>query len=87
MQLNNPKGKIPVTSDNSSIKLFAGTDSDVFADEICTHLISKKDQGYTRKNTKGNAFVRIEEKVSGKNVYLTKSITVEHNDNFMELLF
>jgi len=67
--------------------LFAGTDSDAFADEICTHLIIKKDQGYTRKNTNGNAFVRIEEKVSGKNVYLIKSITVEYNDNFMELLF
>lgn len=76
-----------MTSDDSSIKLFVGTDSDAFVDEICTHLIIKKDQGYTRKNTIGNTFVKIEEKVSGKNVYLIKSIAVEHNDNFMELLF
>jgi ribose-phosphate pyrophosphokinase len=73
--------------DNSSIKLFAGTDSEAFVDKMCAHLNIQKGQGYAKKYPEGNTFVKIEEKVRGKNVYLVKSIAVAPNDDFMELLF
>lgn len=76
-----------MTPDDSSIKLFAGTDSDAFVDKMCAHLGITKGLGYARKYPEGNTFVKIEEKVRGKNVYLVKSIAVAPNDDFMELLF
>jgi ribose-phosphate pyrophosphokinase len=76
-----------MTSDDASIKLFAGTDSDDFVDKMCAHLKIKKGMGYAKKYPEGNTFVKIEEKVRGKNVYLVKSIAVAPNDDFMELLF
>ncbi|MRS04457.1 ribose-phosphate diphosphokinase [bacterium] len=76
-----------MTPDNSSIKLFAGTDNDAFVDKMCAHLGITKGLGYARKYPEGNTFVKIEEKVRGKNVYLVKSIAVAPNDDFMELLF
>jgi len=76
-----------MTPDDSSIKLFAGTDSDAFVDKMCTHLNINKGLGYAKKYPEGNTFVKIEEKVRGKNVYLVKSIAMAPNDDFMELLF
>jgi ribose-phosphate pyrophosphokinase len=76
-----------MTSDNSTIKLFAGTDSNAFVEKMCAHLNIQKGLGYAKKYPEGNTFVKIEEKVRGKNVYLVKSIAVAPNDDFMELLF
>lgn len=69
------------------IKIFAGSASVNFAKKMCRYLDAEIGKSQTITFSEGNTFVKILEKVRGKDVYIVQTIGVKPNDDFMELLF
>jgi len=67
--------------------VFAGSGSRRLAQRICQYLGRKLGRNETIRFSEGNIFVRIQENVRGRRVYLVQSTVFPANDNFMELLF
>ena len=74
-----------MTSDGMMI--FAGSASPNLTRNICHYLGVRQNQGEVIRFSEGNLFVRINENVRGRRVYLVQSTGYPVNDNFMELLF
>jgi ribose-phosphate pyrophosphokinase len=73
--------------DPDDIMLFAGSGSPRLAARIAGCLGVKLCKGQTLRFSEGALFVRVEENVRGRRVYLVQSTVFPTNDNFMELLF
>jgi ribose-phosphate pyrophosphokinase len=71
----------------NEIMLFAGTASKELAAKIADYLQIRIGAGEALKFSEGNIFVRVQENVRGRRVYLVQSTVFPANDNFMELLF
>ncbi len=69
------------------IQIFAGSASIEFVNNMCKHLKIDPGQSHVITFREGNTFVKIREKVRGKDIYIVQSIAVHPNDEFMELLF
>jgi ribose-phosphate pyrophosphokinase len=69
------------------ILIFGGSGSPKLTKKICDYLNVSPGRGEVLRFSEGNLFVRIQENVRGRRVYLVQSITYPTNDNFMELLF
>ncbi|MCB2203200.1 ribose-phosphate diphosphokinase [bacterium] len=69
------------------ITLLGGSGSPSLTRNICDYLEIVPAQSSVRKFSEGNIFVKIEENVRGRDVYLLQSTAAPVNDNFMELLF
>ena len=69
------------------IKIFAGRTGEPFARRMCDYLGTQLGDSYTKKFSEGNIFVRINESIRDKDVYIVQPIAHEPNDEFMELLF
>lgn len=69
------------------IVVFAGSASRTLTSKICKHLKIKPSDNETLVFSEGNIFVRVNENVRGRRVYLVQSTAYPANDNFMELLF
>ncbi len=67
--------------------IFGGSGSVGLADNICRYLRVPKRSGEVIRFSEGNLFVRINENVRGRRVYIVQSTSHPANDNFMELLF
>ena len=67
--------------------VFAGSGSRKLTAHICEYLNIPQGQNETLRFSEGNIFVRIQENVRGRRVYLVQSTVFPANDNFMELLF
>lgn len=68
------------------IKLFCGSASQVLGKEIADHLEMELGD-YTREVfSNENIFIRLEESVRGKDVYLVQTMGAPVHDNFMEML-
>jgi ribose-phosphate pyrophosphokinase len=67
--------------------IFAGSASPNLTRNICHYLGVRQNQGEVIRFSEGNLFVRINENVRGRRVYLVQSTGYPVNDNFMELLF
>lgn len=74
-------------SDQKDMRIFAGASSIAFAKRMCTHLGVELGQGYVKRFSEGNTFVKVAEKVRGKDVYIVQSIGLDPNNQLMELLF
>ena len=72
---------------NSEIKVFAGTSGKSFADRICEHLNIQLGKSYAMTFSEGNTYVKIEETVRDKDVFIIQPVGLRPNDDFMELLF
>ncbi|GHO87283.1 ribose-phosphate diphosphokinase [Dictyobacter formicarum] len=67
--------------------IFAGSGSPQLTARICEYLHLPQGQNETLHFSDGNTFVRIQENVRGRRVYVVQSTIFPTNDTFMELLF
>ena len=67
--------------------VFAGSASPRLTAAICTHLGVEPAAGEVIRFSEGTLFVRVQENVRGRNVYVVQSTVFPTNDNFVELLF
>ena len=72
---------------NGQIRIFAGSASKKFAQRMCDYLGSPMGDNTTLVFSEGNTFVRINECIRDKDVYLLQTIGLDPNNEFMELLF
>ena len=72
---------------DSDIKIFSGTSSKDFTERVCRSLDIKQGECSTLVFSEGNIYVKIKEKVRGKDVYIVQTIAMDPNNEFMELLF
>lgn len=70
-----------------NFKVFSGSSGRIFAEKICKYMDITLGESTVRNFSDGNTFVRIEEPVRGKDVYLIQSIGLNPNHEFVELLF
>jgi ribose-phosphate pyrophosphokinase len=69
------------------IMIFSGSGSPKLTHKICDYLSVKPAKNEVIQFSEGNTFVRVQENVRGRHVYLVQSTVFPANDNFMELLF
>jgi ribose-phosphate pyrophosphokinase len=67
--------------------ILAGSASRKLAGKICAYLGVAPASGEVLRFSDGNLFVRVNENVRGRRVYLVQSTVFPTNDLFMELLF
>jgi ribose-phosphate pyrophosphokinase len=67
--------------------ILAGSGSRKLTAKICGYLGIAPAEGETLRFSEGNLFVRVNENVRGRRVYLVQSTVFPTNDLFMELLF
>lgn len=71
----------------NGIKVFAGSSGKDFAIRICEYLGSELGNSKVITFSEGNTYVKVEETVRDKDVYLVQSIGLKPNDEFTEILF
>jgi len=71
----------------NEIKIFAGSSGKEFAEKMCRYLRVKPGKSKVITFTEGNTYVKIEETVREKEVYLVQSIGLLPNNEFTEILF
>ena len=69
------------------IKIFAGSTGHPFAKRMCAYLGTQLGDATTIKFSEGNIFVRVNESIRDKDVYIVQPIGRQPNDEFVELLF
>jgi ribose-phosphate pyrophosphokinase len=69
------------------ILVFAGSGSQRLVQGICQQLGIEPAAGEVIRFSEGNLFVRVQENVRGRRVYVVQSTVFPANDHFMELLF
>jgi len=69
------------------MRVFAGSGSLRLTARICQYLQIEQGKNETIRFSEGNIFVRIQENVRGRHVYIVQSTVFPTNDNFVELLF
>lgn len=74
-------------STESEIKVFAGSTGKDFAIKICNYLDSQLGKSKVITFSEGNTYVKVEETVRDKDVYLVQSMGLHPNDEFTEILF
>ena len=72
---------------DGQIKIFAGSASKVFVDKMCKYLETEPGKSYTHIFTEGSTYVRADESIRDKDVYIVQTIGKNPNDSFMELIF
>lgn len=72
---------------NDEIKIFAGSSARSFVDKICSYLSISSGSSEVIHFSEGNTFVRINENIRNKDVYIVQPIGLSPNDEFTEILF
>ena len=72
---------------NEQIRIFGGSASTKFVKKMCDYLGCPVGDNTTLVFSEGNTFVRINESVRDKDVYLVQTIGLNPNNEFMELVF
>ena len=72
---------------NYDMRIFSGSSAADFTRKICNHLGISVGDSDIFTFSEGNTFVRINEPVRGKDVYLVQSIGLKPNDELVEILF
>ncbi len=67
--------------------VFAGTASRRLGANVCAHLGIERGAAEVRRFSEGGVYVRIDENVRGRDVYLVQSTLFPANDQLVELLF
>lgn len=67
--------------------VFGGSGSRRLTSAICRHLGVESGKGEVIRFSDGNLFVKANQNVRGRHVYVVQSTVFPANDNFMELLF
>jgi len=72
---------------DSDMKIFSGTSNRALVEKICAYLDVPIGKSNVMRFSEGNTYVKIDEKVRGKDVYIIQTIGLDPNNEFMELLF
>lgn len=72
---------------NSNIAIFAGSGGRIFAERMCKYMGRRLGNSKAIQFSDGNTFVRVDESVRDRNVYLVQPIGLHPNDEFVEILF
>ncbi|MEG1560074.1 MAG: ribose-phosphate diphosphokinase [Clostridia bacterium] len=72
---------------NGVISIYAGSSGKTFATKMCEYLGTPLGDSETIVFSDGNIFVRINESIRNKDVYIVQPIAKRPNDEFTELLF
>ncbi|HKI17858.1 MAG TPA: ribose-phosphate pyrophosphokinase-like domain-containing protein, partial [Isosphaeraceae bacterium] len=64
------------------LKVFAGTSSMALGRAICDHLGMELARSETQVFSEGNVFVRVQENVRGRDVFIVQGTDYPVNDNF-----
>lgn len=67
--------------------VFGGSGSRHLTEAICRHIGVEPGKGEVIRFSDGNLFVKVNQNVRGRHVYVVQSTVFPANDNFMELLF
>ena len=73
--------------DNANISIFAGSSGRVFAERMCSYMGKKLGSSEVITFSEGNTFVRVNESVRDRDVFLVQPIGLRSNDEFVEILF
>lgn len=73
--------------DDDQMLVFAGSSSQRLTARICDYLQIPQGKNETLHFSDGNTFVRIQENVRGRSVYIIQATVFPSNEKFMELLF
>ena len=73
--------------EDSNVALFAGSGGELFARRMCAYMNMKLGRSEAFKFSDGNTFVRVQDSVRDRNVYLVQPIGNKPNDEFTEILF
>jgi ribose-phosphate pyrophosphokinase len=71
---------------HGTLKIFGGTASSALTEKICAYLEMKRGRATVSRFPDDETFVKIEEDVRGKDVFLVQATCPPVNDNLMELL-
>lgn len=71
----------------NEMRMFAGSAGYPFAERVCNFLGAELGKSKVINFTEGNTYVKVEETVREKDVYLIQSIGLHPNDEFVEILF
>ena len=73
--------------ENANISIFAGSSGRVFAERMCRYLGRRLGSSEVITFSEGNTFVRVNESVRDRDVFLVQPIGLNPNDEFVEILF
>ena len=73
--------------ETANISIFAGSGGRTFAERICKYMGRPLGSSEVIKFSEGNTFVRINETVRDRDVFLVQPIGMNSNDEFVEILF
>lgn len=73
--------------DTANISIFAGSGGRTFAERMCRYMGKQLGSSEVITFSEGNTFVRVNESVRDRDVYLVQPIGLHSNDEFVEILF
>ncbi len=73
--------------DSANISIFAGSGGQVFAERMCRYMGRKVGSSEVITFSEGNTFVRVNESVRDRDVFLVQPIGMHSNNEFVEILF
>jgi len=73
--------------ENANITILAGSSGHVFAERMCRYMGRSLGSCEVIKFSEGNTFVRVNESVRDRDVFLVLPIGMHSNDEFVEILF
>ncbi len=73
--------------DTANISIFAGSGGRILAERMCKYMNKPLGSCEVIKFSEGNTFVRVNETVRDRDVFLVQPIGLHSNDEFVEILF
>ena len=73
--------------DSAKISIFAGSGGRVFAERMCRYMGHTLNSSEVITFSEGNTFVRLNESIRDRDVYLVQPIGMHSNNEFVEILF
>lgn len=73
--------------ETANISIFAGSGGRTFAERMCSYMNKPLGSSEVIKFSEGNTFVRVNETVRDRDVFLVQPIGLNSNDEFVEILF
>ena len=73
--------------ETAKISIFAGSGGRIFAERMCSYMNKQLGSCEVIKFSEGNTFVRVNETVRDRDIFLVQPIGMQSNDEFVEILF
>ena len=73
--------------DTANISIFAGSSGQIFAERMCSYMSRRLGSSEVITFSEGNTFVRVNESVRDRDVFLVQPIGLNSNNEIVEILF